>query len=60
MYNIGDKFERKNYEYEIVAKVKHESKDEHVYLVKSREFGEDDVDYIVFDEFAFSAYKKIS
>lgn len=58
MYEVGDKFERKNWEYMIVAKVKHESQDGHVYMVKVREFGEEEVDYKVFDEYAFTAYNK--
>lgn len=45
MYTVEDVFERKNYQYKIVSKVKHESTDGYVYLVARREFGSSEVEY---------------
>ncbi|MCJ8223732.1 hypothetical protein [Bacillus paralicheniformis] len=43
---VGSAYERKNFEYKVVAKVPHESKEgEFVYLVAQREFGSDEVEY---------------
>ncbi|UNY48809.1 hypothetical protein P9294_gp094 [Bacillus phage FADO] len=43
---IGDVYERKEYEYTIVAKVPHESKEGiYVYLVSRREFGTEEYHY---------------
>jgi hypothetical protein len=45
---IGDVWDRKQFEYTVVAKVKHESKEgTHVYLVSQREFGTDEHNYYI-------------
>lgn len=43
---IGDVYERKNYQYKVVAKVQHETKEDiFVYLIAQREFGIERVEY---------------
>lgn len=43
---IGMAYERKNFEYKVVAKVPHESKEGvFVYLIAQREFGNEEVAY---------------
>ncbi|MCY8549356.1 hypothetical protein MOD25_05500 [Bacillus haynesii] len=43
---VGSAYERKNFEYKVVAKIPHESKEnEFVYMIAKREFGSDEVEY---------------
>lgn len=45
---VGDSYERKNYEYKIVAKVPHESMPGHfVCMVARREFGFEEYSYFI-------------
>lgn len=46
MMEVGMAFERKNFEYKVVAKVPHESKEgEFTYMIAQREFGSQEVTY---------------
>lgn len=52
---IGDQYSRKDYEYTIVASVPHQSKkDINVYMIQSRKYGQDEVDYFVQNHKFFS------
>lgn len=43
---VGDVYDRKQFEYKVEAKIQHESKmDTFVYLVSRREYGTDDYEY---------------
>lgn len=58
MHEVGECFERKNFQYKIVAKVKNEEFPGcYVYLVAMREFGENGIEYIVLSDGCFNGYK---
>jgi hypothetical protein len=42
---LEEVYERKNSQYKVVAKVKHETRDGYVYLIAHRDFGSDKVTY---------------
>lgn len=43
---VGDIYDRREYEYRVVAKVPHASKEGYyVYMIEQRKFGEDDCEY---------------
>lgn len=44
---IGEQYSRKDYEYTIVAVVKHQNKDSNVYMIERRKYGEDEVEYFL-------------
>lgn len=50
---VGDTWDRKDWEYTVVAKVPHASKEGvYVYMVTQRKFGSDDMEYIIIEELA--------
>lgn len=58
---IGMAFERKGFEYKVVAKVPHESKEGvFVYLIAQREFGTEKVEYYTQEHEFTSAFNKTS
>ncbi|UUV47137.1 hypothetical protein [Bacillus phage vB_BanS-Thrax5] len=44
---LGDVYSRKDYEYTIVGKIRHEDDSCYVYTIKQREYGQDEVSYFV-------------
>lgn len=48
-YNVHDVFERKSHEYTVMAKVSDPLTKKNVYLVRSREFGQEEGNYVVIE-----------
>ena len=56
---IGMAFERKNFEYKVVAKVPHESKEGvFVYMIAQREYGSEEITYFTQEHEFTGAFKE--
>lgn len=56
---IGKAYTRKNFEYKVVAKVPHETKEDvFIYLIAQREFGFENVKYIIQEHEFTEAFKE--